>query len=83
MSASYLPSRRNGHIHLSKGGTCFSIYVAGSIPYLITSTTARKSTVKYEIWDILGGRVDKNPPSSAGDTSLVPGLGRFHLPQTD
>ena len=61
----------------------FSIYVAGSIPYLITATTARKSTVKYEIWDILGGRADKNPPSSAGDTSLVPGLGRFHLPQTD
>ena len=25
--------------------------------------------------DFPGGRVDKNPPASAGDTGLIPGLG--------
>ena len=30
--------------------------------------------------DVPGGSVIKNPPVSAGDTGLIPGLGRFHLP---
>ena len=33
------------------------------------------------IKDIPGGTVDKNPPASAGDTGLIPGLGSFHMPQ--
>lgn len=49
---------------------------------LITATIARKSTVKCEIWAFLGGRVGRNPPSRAGDTNLVPGPGRPHLPQS-
>ena len=28
-----------------------------------------------------GGRVDKNPPAMQGDLSLIPGPGRFHMPQ--
>ena len=28
--------------------------------------------------DFPGGLVVKNPPASAGDTGLIPGLGRFH-----
>ena len=31
--------------------------------------------------DFFGGTVDKNPPANAGDTSLIPGLGRSHMPQ--
>ena len=29
--------------------------------------------------DLAGGAVDKNPPANAGDTGLIPGLGRFHM----
>ena len=25
--------------------------------------------------------MDKNPPTNAGDTGLIPGLGRFHIPK--
>ena len=28
-------------------------------------------------WDVPGGSVAKNPPANAGDTSLIPGLGKF------
>jgi len=30
--------------------------------------------------DFPGGPVVKNPPANAADMSLIPGLGRFHLP---
>jgi len=30
--------------------------------------------------DFPGGEEDKNPPASAGDTDLIPGPGRFHMP---
>ena len=30
--------------------------------------------------DFLGGPVVKNPPANAGDTGLIPGPGRFHMP---
>ena len=28
-----------------------------------------------------GGSVGKNPPAGAGDTGLIPGLGRSHMPR--
>ena len=31
--------------------------------------------------DFLGSPVVKNPPANAGDMGLIPGLGRFHMPQ--
>ena len=31
--------------------------------------------------DFPGGPVVKNPPAAAGDTSSIPGPGRFHMPQ--
>ena len=30
--------------------------------------------------EFLGCTVDKNPPANAGDTGLIPGLGKFHMP---
>ena len=30
-----------------------------------------------------GGEVDKNLPTNAGDTGLIPGPGRVHLPQSN
>ena len=31
--------------------------------------------------DFPGGLVVKNPPASAGDMGLIPGPGRFYMPQ--
>ena len=36
--------------------------------------------LKSNDWDFSGGTVDKNPPANAGDTSSIPGQGRFHMP---
>ena len=35
---------------------------------------------KDTAWDFSGGAVVKNPPANAGDTGLIPGLGRSHMP---
>ena len=32
--------------------------------------------------DFPGGAVDKNLLANAGDTGLIPGPGRFHMPQS-
>ena len=32
--------------------------------------------------DFSGGKVDRNLPANAGDTGLIPDLGRFHMPQS-
>ena len=32
-------------------------------------------------WDVPSGAVGKNPPANTGDMGLIPGLGRFHMPQ--
>ena len=32
--------------------------------------------------DFLGGAVVKKPPASAGDTGLIPGPGRSHMPRS-
>ena len=34
----------------------------------------------YIGWGFLGGSVVKNPPANAGDTSLILGAGRSHMP---
>ena len=34
-------------------------------------------------WDFSGGTVVKNPPANAGDTGLIPGLGRSRMPQSN
>ena len=33
--------------------------------------------------DFSGGPVIKNPPANAADTSSIPGLGRFHMQQSN
>ena len=33
--------------------------------------------------DLPGGPVVKNPPANAGNTGLIPGWGRSHMPQSD
>ena len=37
--------------------------------------------IKSSNLDFPGGPVVKNLPTNAGDKGLIPGLGRFHMPQ--
>ena len=39
-----------------------------------------KYKLKKKKMEFLGCTVDKNPPANAGDTGLIPGLGKFHMP---
>ena len=39
-----------------------------------------KSPTRKNVQYFPGGTVNKNPPASAGDTGLIPGPGRFHVP---
>ena len=34
-------------------------------------------------WDLAGGAMDRNPPANKGDTSSIPGPGRFRMPQSN
>ena len=43
--------------------------------------TITKCTLSFYTGDFAGGTVDKNRPANAGDTSSIPGPGRFHKPQ--
>ena len=40
-----------------------------------------KSTLKNSFPDFCGDPVIKNVPANSGDMGLIPGLGRFHMPQ--
>ena len=39
------------------------------------------SSYKYSGLDFPSGPVVKNPPANAGDTGLIPAVGRLHMPQ--
>ena len=39
--------------------------------------------IKESLKNFSGGTVGKNPPAKAGDTGLIPGLGRLHMPQSN
>ena len=45
--------------------------------------TKKNNSLKRPMWDFPRGPVVKNPPANAEDTVLIPGLGRFHMPQSD
>ena len=49
--------------------------------YHLTSTEW-PSSKRTQVMDFLG-TVDKNPPANAGDKGLIPGVGRFHVPQSN
>ena len=38
---------------------------------------------KSMILDFPGGAMDRNQPTDAEDTGLIPGLGKFHIPQSN
>ena len=43
----------------------------------------RPFELQKEVQDFPGGAVAKNPSANAGNTSLTPGPGRFHMPQSN
>ena len=43
-------------------------------------TGGQSSVVNVKLRDFSGDPVVKNPPANAGDTGLIPGPGRFHMP---
>ena len=50
-------------------------------PLVIISTHFRKCFLtKTSYRDFPGGTVVNNPPANAGDTGLMPGPGRCHMP---
>ena len=40
----------------------------------------KKALQEQNKWDFPGGAVVKNLPANAGDTGLIPGPGRSHMP---
>ena len=58
--------------------------MANSFCYIYVNTTSGvKTQIKLDNWqDFPGGIVDRSPPANAGDTGLIPGPGRFHMPQS-
>ena len=52
---------------------------------MLTSHTWLVATIwddadKKYFWEFPGGAVVKNPPANAGDTGLISGPGRSHMP---
>ena len=48
-----------------------------------TSLNIREMEVKITVRGFPGGKVVKNLPANAGNTGLIPSLGRFHIPQSN
>ena len=43
----------------------------------------KEQNTENNMQDFPGGTVNKNPPANAGDMGSIPGLGRFHVPQSN
>ena len=52
--------------------------------YLLFGINTKEGTYFFKKeGDFPGGAVLKNLPANAGDTGLIPGLGRSHMPQSN
>ena len=49
----------------------------------ISPHTCQNGYYQKDSRDFPGGAVVKNPPANAGDTGLIPGLGRSHMPRNN
>ena len=52
---------------------------------VLVSGVQQSESVIQKIWnrDFPGGAVVKNPPTNEGDTGLIPGSGRSHMPRSN
>ena len=48
-----------------------------------TKPSLKRQTLKKKVQSFPGGSVVKNPPANAGDTGLIPDLGRSHMPRSN
>ena len=56
-------------------------YTCYNATYMRIQPKANKVLHKFKtIPNFPGGAVFKNPPANVGDTGLIPGLGRAHMP---
>ena len=51
--------------------------------YTHSQKEKKKKIYIYKNQGFPGGAVVENPPTNAGDTGSSPGLGRFHMPQSN
>ena len=73
----------------SKDGRSRMLHLIPGTAKYINKYEQRQYRVFYASWiksreeleDAPGGPVVKNPLASVGDTGLIPGRGRFHMPQ--
>ena len=73
---SWFPLGLTGLISLLSQGTLKSLQIN-------TSVTWRIHNSLKDCGDFPGGPVVKNPPANAGDTDSIPGLGHFHMQQSN
>ena len=53
------------------------------IQYAIAQKCHMLGLINKDLLGFPGGAVVKNPPANAGDTGWSPGLGRYHMPQSN
>ena len=54
-----------------------------SIGWMIHTKVAKSVDLKSSHQDFPGGPLFKNPPANAGDTGLIPDLGRFYMSRSN
>ena len=54
-----------------------------AFPVILMYARCENHLVRRSNVDFPGGSVVKNPPANAGDMGLSPGLGRFHMLQSN
>ena len=59
----------------------FKVLYQESFDSYLDLNTFSLYSLKESPLDSPAGPVAKNPPANAGDVDLIPGLGRFHMPQ--
>ena len=73
-----------GSFHNQKivGDTEVSVPLSQGLENPVVFTRVQSnSKVKNTVRDFAGGPVVKNPPANAGDTGLIPAVGRLHMSQ--
>ena len=73
---SWFPLGLTGLVSLLSQGTLKSLQINPSVTWSIHNSLK-------DCGDFPGGPVVKNPPANAGDTGSIPGLGRFHMQQSN
>ena len=67
--------------YMARGGKAVGNLQLGGVLFSFPPCLKKnRGTFKNKIPGFPGGAVAKNPPANAGDTDLIPGPGRSHMP---